>query len=99
MVKQLGCPTSFMTLSSADLRWNELISIIAELNNLKLSEEDIEKTPYHDRHKLLNSNPVLVARHFQYRVECFFRQIVMDRPSGKTKYYVVHFIYTVSSGF
>ena len=36
-----------MTLPSADLRWNELISIIAKLNNLKLSEEDINKIPYH----------------------------------------------------
>ena len=72
IVKQLGCPTFFMTLSSADLRWNELISIIAKLNNLKLSKEDIEKIPYHDRCKLLNSNPVLVAGHFQYRVEWFF---------------------------
>ena len=55
-----------MILSSADLRWNELISIIAKLNNLKLSEKDIEKIPYHDRCKLLNSNPVLVASHLQY---------------------------------
>ena len=47
MVKQLGCPTFLMTLPSADLRWNELISIIAKLNNLKLSEEDINKIPYH----------------------------------------------------
>ena len=45
MVKQLGCPTFFMTLSSVDLRLNELISVIAKLNNLKLSEEDIEKIP------------------------------------------------------
>ena len=36
-----------MTLSSADLRWNELISIIAKLDNPKLSEEDIEKILYH----------------------------------------------------
>ena len=29
MVKQLGLPTFFVTLSCADLRWNELIAIIA----------------------------------------------------------------------
>ena len=38
---------------------------------------------------LLNSNPVLVARHFQYRVEIFFKGIVIDGPLGKTKYYVI----------
>ena len=71
------------------MRWNELISIIAKLNNLKLSEEDIKKIPYHYRCKLLKSNPVLVARHFQYRVECFFRQTVIDGLLGKTKYYAI----------
>ena len=32
MVKQLGVPTFFLTLSSADLRWNELVEIIQILN-------------------------------------------------------------------
>ena len=32
MVKQLGLPTYFMTLSCADLRWNELPTIISRLN-------------------------------------------------------------------
>ena len=61
MVKQLGIPTFFRTLSCADLRWNELIEIIAKLNSLNLTDDDT-----------LNKNPVLVARHFQYRVEIFF---------------------------
>ena len=32
MVKQLGVPAFFMTLSSADLKWNELVSIINKLH-------------------------------------------------------------------
>ena len=68
MVKQLGCPTFFMKLPSADLRWNELVSIISGTNNLKLSKEGIEKMSYRD------SNPVLVARHFQYSVEVFLKR-------------------------
>ena len=43
MVKQLGIPTFFLTLSCADLRWNELISIISKLNGLNISEEDIDQ--------------------------------------------------------
>ena len=74
MVRQLGCPTFFMTLSSADLRWNELVSIISDISKLQLSEEDIAKMSYQDRCNLLNSNPVLVARHFQYRVEIFLKK-------------------------
>ena len=52
-----------------------IISIMAKLNILKLSEEDIEKIPDDDRWKLLNSDPVLVARHFQYRKEFFLGKL------------------------
>ena len=31
MVKQLGRPTFFLTLSFADLRWNELVESISKL--------------------------------------------------------------------
>ena len=48
MVRQFGCPTFFMTLSSADLRWNELVSIISDISKLQLSEEDIAKMSYQD---------------------------------------------------
>ena len=52
-----------------------IISIMAKLNILKLSEEDIEKIPDDDRWKLLNSDPVLGARHFQYRKEFFLGKL------------------------
>ena len=55
-----------MILSPADLKWDELVSIINKLHN-----------------------PVLVARHFQYRVEVFFKEIAVDGPLGKTKNYAV----------
>ena len=89
MVKQLVIPTFFMALSSADLKWNELISIINKLNKQGLSEEDISNLAYHQRCQLLNSNPVLVARHLQYKVEVFFKEIIIDGPLGKTKHYAI----------
>ena len=46
-------------------------NIQIKLNNFISSDKDIEKTPYNDICKLLNINPVLVARHFQYRIENF----------------------------
>ena len=47
MVRQLGVSDFFMTLSSADLKWNELISTINKLNKQGLSEEDIRNFAYH----------------------------------------------------
>ena len=89
MVKQLGIPTFFLTLSCADLRWEELPYIINNLNNLRLSEEGLKKLSYQERCNLLNNNPVLVARHFQYKVEVFFKEIIIDGPLGKTNYYAI----------
>ena len=30
-----------------------------------------------------------MARHFHYKVEIFFKEIILDGPLGKTKYYVI----------
>ena len=75
MVKQLGTPTLFLNLSCAELRWNDI------------ADEDIDRLSYHERCDTLNKNPVLVARHFQYKAEIFFKVIALDGPLGKTQYY------------
>ena len=74
-----------MTLSCADLHWNELISIIATLNKEKITEDDINNMDFFERCKYLNLNPVLLARHFQYRVEVFFKVIVVRWSIRKSK--------------
>ena len=89
MVQQLGIPTYFLTLSSADLRWGERPYIINKLNNLGLSEEELKDLSYKGRCNLLNNNPELVDRHFQYKVEVFFKDIILDVPLVKTKYYAI----------
>ena len=61
MVKQVSLPTFFMTLSCADLSWNELISIISTLKSKKLQEEEINRLDYFQRCYYLNLNPVLLA--------------------------------------
>ena len=77
-------------MSCADLRWEELPYIINKLNNLGLSDEELKNLSYQERCNLLNDNPVLVARHFQYKVDVFFKEImldILDCPLGKTNYY------------
>ena len=49
MLKQLGLPTFFVTLSYADLRWNELISIISTSKGETLQEEEINTLDYFQR--------------------------------------------------
>ena len=69
MVKQLGILTYFLRLSCAHVRWNELPYIIKKLNTLDLSDEKLENLSYQKCGKPLNGNPVLVTRHFQYKVQ------------------------------
>ena len=95
MVKQLGLPTFFMTLSCADLRWDELIYIIAKLRGETLSQEQVDNLDFFERCAYLNLNPVLLARHFQYRLEAFFTTIVLNGSLGKVTYHVMRIEFQV----
>ena len=90
MVHQLGIPTWFMTLSCADLRWPELFHILARIKGENLSDDDIENLSYNEKCSFLNLNPV-VAKHFQYRVEMFFKEILLSKvkPIGNILYYAL----------
>ena len=84
-------PNLFLKLSCADLRWNELVEIISKLNSLGLTKENVEGLNYFERCNILNSNAVLLARHFQHRVEIFSQEILIirDKPLGKVKHYAI----------
>ena len=91
MVTQLGIPTCFLTLSCADLRWPELFQIIAKTKGNNITDEEVECLSYHERCAMLNLNPVIVAKHFQYQVETFFCKVLMTNanPIGKIIYYAL----------
>ena len=91
MVKQLGIPTCFMTLSCGDLRWPELFQIIARTQGKNMTDEKTETLSYTERCSLLNLNPVIAAKHFQHRVETFFTQVLLSpvNPIGKIIYYAL----------
>ena len=63
--------------------------------HLELSDGDIKKLGYQVRCDLLNYGyPVLVAKHFQYKVEkVFSKEFILNCLFGKTKYYAIHFAF------
>ena len=91
MIKQLGPPTWWLTLSCADLRWKEIYKILSRLKGNELSDEEIDQMSYKECCDMLNSNPVVVAKHFQYRLERLFRDILLtdNNPIGKILYHVI----------
>ncbi len=80
-----------MTLSCADLRWPELFQIIAKAQGNNLTDEEVDALSYQERCAMLNLNPVIVAKHFQYRVETFFKEVLLANanPIGKIVYYAL----------
>ena len=91
MVKQLGIPTWFMTLSCADLRWPEVFQIISRIQGKDITDEEVDALSYDEKCKMLNLNPVIVAKHFQFRVETFFTKVLLSKskPVGKIVYYAL----------
>ena len=56
MVKQLSISTYSLTLSCANLGWEELLYIISKLKNLGLSDEELQNLSYLERCNLFNDN-------------------------------------------
>ena len=56
MVKQLGIPTLFMTLSCADLKWPDLFQIIEKTQGRNVSMEDFDNLSWQEKRKKLNLN-------------------------------------------
>ena len=71
MIRQLGIPTWFLTLSAADMQWADVIQTIARQYGTTLTDEDVKTMSFEEKSKWLRQNPVTAARHFQYRLNTF----------------------------
>lgn len=85
-VCQLGVPTWFCSFSSADMRWQNLLTSILKREG---RTETVEQLEWADRCDLLRRNPVTAARMFDFRWHCFLREVLMSpmHPIGKIKDY------------
>ena len=80
MIRQLGLPTWFVSLSAADTRWKDLLKMLAELNNNKVyTEEDIENMTWDEITSLIQKDPVTCSRNFHHRTQQFIT-IVLKSP-------------------
>ena len=67
-----------MTFSCADLRW---MRSIKSSPNCKDENYQIktDRMTWNEKCKMRNSNPVVVAKHFQYRVETLFKEVEIEK--------------------
>ena len=90
MIRQLGLPTFFLTLSAAEMRWIPLLKTLGKLIDKKnYSDDEITSLSWQKKSYLIRSDPVTVARYFDYRVHKFFQFLSSPlSPLGKlTEYF------------
>ncbi|VDI82605.1 Hypothetical predicted protein [Mytilus galloprovincialis] len=86
MIRQLGLPTWFGSLSSADTNWKDLLRILGKLNDGKeYTDNELEEMDWHQKSKLVQKDPVTCSRYFDYRVQQFINLVLKSDhdPIGK----------------
>lgn len=89
MIRQLGTPTWFFTLSAADLKWPDIIQTIAKQYGVHYTDEEVAALSFEVKSNWLRRNPVTAARHFQYRLNTFFTDFLKSNAHtlGEIVYY------------
>ena len=87
MVRQLGNPTIFISLSSADTSWVPLQQALGLLlDEVMYSEYFIkEEMGFEKKCQQVSSHPAACSRYFHHRIQKFFKYIIMGphSPFGK----------------
>ncbi|XP_053405183.1 uncharacterized protein LOC128558914 [Mercenaria mercenaria] len=77
MLRQLGMPTWFLSLSSADTRWSDLLKMLASLNSdVEYTDNDIRNLSWEQKVKLIQKDPVTCSRYFDHRVQQFIKLVL-----------------------
>jgi hypothetical protein len=89
MVRAKGVFTWFLTLSCADLQWPETIQAIGKQHRKHFTDKDVNNMSYEEKCNWLRQNPVTAARHFDHRLQSFFKDVIQStaEPLGKVVHY------------
>ena len=75
MIRQLGTPTWFFSLSAADLKWP------ARQYGVAYTDEQVAALSFEEKCSWIRRNPVTAGRHFQYRLNTFFNEFLKSPAS------------------
>ena len=72
MIRQLGPATLFCSFSSAETKWIHLLRILGKLvDDKEYSDSELENFNWEEKSRLIQSDPVTCARHFDYQFNQF----------------------------
>ena len=88
MIRQLGPATLFCSFSSAETQWIHLlrIHVLGKLvDGKEYSDNELENRNWEEKCRLIQSDPVTCARHFDYQFNQFLKHFLMSNaaPLGK----------------
>ena len=86
MIRQLGPATLFCSFSSAETQWIHLLRILGKLvDDKEYSDIELENLNWEEKCRLIQSDPVTCAQHFDYQFNQFLRHFLMSSaaPLGK----------------
>jgi hypothetical protein len=76
MIRQLGIPTLFLTLSAAESKWPELLVMLKWiLDKQRITEDQALSLPYEDKASLIRRDPVTCCRYFDYKLRQAFKHL------------------------
>ena len=86
MIRQLGPATLFCSFSSAETQWIHLLRILGQLvDNKQYTNIELENLNWEEKCRLIQSDPVMCARHFDYQFNQFLYKLLMSnaQPLGQ----------------
>ncbi len=84
MVRQLGTPTWFLTMSAADMQWPDVLRAMYKAKHDRvLSDNEIEQMSGKNRARLLCEFPVIAAAMYNRRVQVIFQMLKRYRILGE----------------
>lgn len=93
MIRQLGAPTAFMTLSANETGWKDLLKLLYKLKNkgTDISDDFLEETSYVHKAQLVNEGTVTCTIYFYKLVNCLMKVLQSKKRSPFGKYRVIHY--------
>ena len=86
MIRQLGIPTFFISLSAADTRWPGLLKTLGKfVDHVNYTDEQIKDFDWSIRNRLVSGDPVTCARYFYHRFQQFMNLILQGPHSPLQK--------------
>ncbi|CAH0387819.1 unnamed protein product [Bemisia tabaci] len=77
MIRQLGFPHLFLTLSGAEKMWDNLLQILYEnVHNKNVSVENVSKLSDCEKLYLIQQDPVTCARYFDHKIKKLFTTVL-----------------------